>query len=661
MKKFFLAIFIFVKFFFAYSEMLLSNEKHLSFVSSIIPIDENSFLTSDANGFIILHTNEKKLRYQITKDAITSLALSPDKTLLAVSETDNANVNRISVWDFQRMKKKYSKRTNDAIVHISFSSKGTYLILGTASVGGAIFLNANDGKQVRILKNFSSMIASCFTSESEKTLCLYSPAGTLFYFNLQNGMMKQKIAMEANLENVRPFANDRFLLATKNNAVFIVSALNGKTIKQFPSLNAFLLSERNDNSALWLSKNADGNLSLLKSNLIDNAHFSASTTVKNFFANEKITSANKNKTKLFLGSASGNVFSGEILQTNKIEKLALITKNENEKILDFASDGKVAFYLLENGLYNLENDEKIFSNDNFTNCIFANKKIILFSNREKKSVISFNLETSETQTLFTPTFPISTLHASENFLVAVESDKLVRIFNMENGETEIPYSAENITDAILWNEKIFVSCIPTKDAPYPLVIVDAKTGDVSDVQVKGKIMFSLSENENAIFGIHIKDDGKTTSLFSYEPTEKIFTPIFNLNDEDERAFSFFANGKIFANIGKDAIHSYALLEKQHEVLERAFSLPEKILAFGKNILALNSDGTLSWYEGNALTSFWQKKKSGTWEKINFEKPKSENASDEIQNNEKANNEMNNNENVNNKIQETTNAIDEMKN
>ena len=178
------------------SESHISNQKHEGEVKAVSASrDGSAFFTAGDDGFLIKWTDDGQgEHYQISDMSVKLCALSPDGKTVAAYETDGGLVNRVSLWDFDTLQRKYARRFSDAVTSLSFSAKGTYVIVGTASVEGAIFLRASDGRVADVLKDSTGIISYAVTSASEKTLCTYSPVGFISYYNMIDGKLKRRLS-----------------------------------------------------------------------------------------------------------------------------------------------------------------------------------------------------------------------------------------------------------------------------------------------------------------------------------------------------------------------------------------------------------------------------------------------------------------------------------
>ena len=166
-----------------------STQAHQEQVNNIVSVSglnyDQSFYTAGQDGFIIKWSDDNQgEHYQISDVGLKLIAVAPNGTDVAVYETDGGSVNKVSVWDWNTLTRKYQKKFSDSITSLKFSAKGNYLIIGTATVDGVVFVRTNGWTVIDKIKSNTSIVNYIHTSDSEKTCVLYSPTGTLSYYNL---------------------------------------------------------------------------------------------------------------------------------------------------------------------------------------------------------------------------------------------------------------------------------------------------------------------------------------------------------------------------------------------------------------------------------------------------------------------------------------------
>ena len=123
-----------------FSQSQNSTQAHQDSVQVIVPsgkeYDRNkTFFSAGKDGFLINWSPDGiGEHYQVTDLEIKLAAVSPNGSEIAVYETDGGGINRLSVWNWNTLQKRFSKRFTDTITSLNYSANGTYIMCGTASV-----------------------------------------------------------------------------------------------------------------------------------------------------------------------------------------------------------------------------------------------------------------------------------------------------------------------------------------------------------------------------------------------------------------------------------------------------------------------------------------------------------------------------------------------
>ena len=157
MKKSILHILLILITFNMWAQSHISTQSHQAQVNKIIPAVttgyEGSFFSAGEDGFVVKWSDDNQgEHYQFSDVGIKLIALAPNGNDIAIYETDGGSVNKVSVWDWRTFTRKYQKKFSDSITSLSFSAKGTYLIIGTATVDGAVFVKTNTWSVVDKIK-----------------------------------------------------------------------------------------------------------------------------------------------------------------------------------------------------------------------------------------------------------------------------------------------------------------------------------------------------------------------------------------------------------------------------------------------------------------------------------------------------------------------------
>ena len=221
---------------FAFAEAHISTQSHQSQVTAVcsVPVtagNDFEYFTAGDDGFLIRwNENNEGEHYQISDVGIKQIAVSPSGNLIAVYESDGGSVNKVSVWDWRTLSRKKFWRYKDSITSLKFSARGTYLIVGTASVDGVEFYNTSNWSKINKIKANTGIVNYIHTSDTEKTAVFYSPAGNLSYYNMQNGNLKEKFSVIQGLSQTLLYNDNKFLAGIKDNTIYIINAYKGTSV-----------------------------------------------------------------------------------------------------------------------------------------------------------------------------------------------------------------------------------------------------------------------------------------------------------------------------------------------------------------------------------------------------------------------------------------------
>ncbi|MBP3710638.1 MAG: hypothetical protein J6I73_09630 [Treponema sp.] len=604
----------------------ISTQAHQSAVTSIAPATDdyslNTFFSADNDGFLIKWTSDDQgEHYQISDLQIKMIAIAPDGKTVAAYETDGGVTNRVSVWDFNTLKRKYAKRFSDPLTSLSFSAKGTYIIAGTTAVDSAIFLRASDGVVVNKVKDATGIISYAATSSTEKTVCMYSPVGTISYYDMQTGRLRQKLQAEDNLLHVVTFNNDTYMAGVKNNNVYVISALTGKTAAVAAAQNPILLTSRSDTNVYYFADNTMRGFSLYALEFGYTKSFSTPQILKNYksLGNEKIVSGSKYESTIFLGSNSGNIYRTDVTPETEMLALYALTDNIYEKIYDMANAPSGFYFLTKDAIYQSSYDtgviNKVAQNPEYTHMATYGSGVLLWSKGTRRDVQFLDFSTQQLTNLFTPRNIVQMLRVFRSTVLDIESDTNVYAYHLDTGKREELYAGAGLQDAVIVDDMLYVAKSSATNPPAALISVNVNTKEVVPLKVNGNVIYSLSSADEMIYGITVQsEEMKTTNLFSFMPRTLRSATLLKLNDEDTNAFTYFHDGIVYTDIGGDKVFGYTVSTRKNITYNRSTSLPLKVAQNGERVVILNKDGSVSWYNvGKApVLADWYLTRDGAW-------------------------------------------------
>ncbi|MEE1212093.1 MAG: WD40 repeat domain-containing protein [Treponema sp.] len=608
----------------------ISTQAHQEEVSTIIPASdsgefEQSYFSVGKDGFLIKWSGDDQgEHYQITDLEIKMAVVSPNKKEIAVYETDGGTTNRVSVWNWDTLSRKYARRFSDSITSLSYSKKGTYLIVGTATVDGAVFINAQSGAVINKISDSTGIINYATTSESEKTAVMYSPAGNLSYYNLTTGRLKQKFTTIQGLSQTVLFNNSLYLAGVVDDTIYVCHALTGKILKTVQAESPIILTSENDSSLFYMENNGKGQYIFEKLENENNQGMTPPRIIKNMKGprgNERIVCGTKMDNSIMLGSKSGAVYKMSAQPETEVEQIPLLTENTYDKILDMCPYGEDFYFLTRNAIYKSSYDtgivNRLGTNPNQTQIISYGDKVILWSKGTKETVQLYDYSKPEITDLFTPKTSLQSVRLFGNIIVEMESNSYVNTYNMDTKEYTQVYAGAGLQDAVIMNDdKLYVAKSYATNPKSALLCVDTTTKETVPMNLTGNVSFALSVNGNDIYGINIISEGQArkTTVFKFNTVSKQTVSILKFNDEDPDAFTYLKYPFLYTNIGKDTIRSCNLSLSKNFAFRRSASLPIKVCQNATRVVILNKDGSISWYNSDRppVLADWYLTKDGQW-------------------------------------------------
>lgn len=594
-----------------WSQAHLSTQAHQDTVNKVAVTKDGSVFSAGKDGFLIRWTEDGMgEHYQITELDIPMIAVHPNGNDIAVYETDGFSIHRVSVWNWPSLSRKFVKTYTNNIISLNFTGKGTLLAVGTATVNGMEFLNPSTGRTVSKIKEATGIVSMFYGSASEKSAVLYSPTGSLTYYNMTNGSRKERFTTEAQLEQGTLLNNNLFFAGVKNNQIYIIDALSGKTSARVSARSPILLS---DGGAILYYVETDGRNYTLKA--IETKVTEEGSTIANpstlynlsgINTANTITSGFYSKGKIVLGSKAGNIFSVALGQTENAGKTVVVTENMYDKIYDIASINNDFYFLTKDTIFLSSYDtgqiDTVAQISGFTNIIPYGNNVLLWSRGTKKTVVLLDLQTKTTKNLFTPKNYVENLRLFGNKLVYIEGSTTVNLYDMDTHSNSELYTGTGIQDVVLYHgDELYVAKSASSTPRSPLISVNTVTKETVMLPLDGSVAFSLSldqeNNSNVIYGIQATSQGSNTqtTIFAFYPERKTSTAIMKVAGEDVNAFLTMYGSTIYTNIGKSQIRSYDTKQRREVQLNRSASLPLKLARSGNRIAVLNRDGSISWY------------------------------------------------------------------
>lgn len=620
---------------FTYAQGAFSKQGHNGNVTNIV-YSNNYFYSTGSDGFVIRWDSQGNgEHYQVSSIEIKMLAVHPEKDEIAVYETDGFSVYRLSVWDWNQRKLKYSKRFTDSITSLAYSSKGNYLITGTSSVDGLFFLDSDNGRPVPILNDQISATTLVKTNAKENTCVIYSPSGSLYYADIKTGNEKANIECTPYLEFPILFANNAFLAGHYYAGLEIVNAMDGSILTTVETSNIpFLLSNPTDKDLHYIEYNSKTKNYELKTIFTGKPELNYEPVIVKKFKLEnknEISCATKIGNNIFIGDTKGNLYNINTKPNTSLVSLTPFTSASYNKVIDIAEHNGTFLLLTEGNIlastYTEGTSTEITKNNGFNKITSCGERIILWNYNEKESVYMLNEEGNFTE-IFSPAKALHTVRYQDDKLIFIEGNSTISLYDFEKNSVEKLYNGTGIQDAFLFyqSDKLYLIIAKTASSnpKSALLSMDMNTKETVPLSINAEVVFALCDNpleknKNKFYGISSTFEGnkKKTEIFTYNLATKTYSPISYWNDEDTSAFINIYKNAIYTNIGKTNIRSLNLSTKKEFVFPRTFALAEKITVNKDTTLVLNKDGSLSWFNSsNRFLGAWFYGLDGAFIEIN---------------------------------------------
>ena len=610
----------------------ISTQSHQAQVTQIAPVSargtDGTYYSASDDGFVIKWTFDGQgEHYQFSDIAIKLLAVSPNGNEIALYETDGGSINRITVWDWKTLSRKYLKKFSDSITSLAYSANGTYLIAGTATVDGAVFIRTQGWQLVDKIKENTGIVSYIHTSSTEKTCVFYSPSGTLSFYNFATGKLKQKMPIVKGLSQPVMYNENRYFAGVRDNTIYITAA--GKTIASVQANNPIIISTEADYNLFYLENDGRSNyeVKMLESkedNMVSNPRLVKS--LKGPRGSAIITTAIKDATNIYFGGKNGSVYQTEAEATINTSNMTELTENIYSKIYGMAPADTDFYFLTSNSIYSSSYDtgviSKLFSTNGESEIIsYKDNSVILWSQSEKSPVRLLDLDKKSSSVLFTPKNNVQKVRRcsieDKDYLIEIESNSLVNLFDMQDGTFREVYSGTGIQDAVYMNDRlVYIAKSAATNPQTPLLTVNPQTMETVPLNIKGNVTYALSSDGKTIYGLNIISDetGRNTYVFSYNIYTKSMVKILKFAEEDAEAFTYLSGNNLFTNIGRNKVYCYNISTKKRFAYNRSASIPKTICTNSRRAVILNSNGSISWCgtADSKLLADWYLTKDDQW-------------------------------------------------
>lgn len=622
-KKFYLSlIFLFIIFSSVFSVTLAHNGA----VNQFFPISVTEFFSCSSDGSVVFFNNSETEYYQLSELPIKQIVVYPSKSLVAIYETDDFSINRVSVWDWKAKKRLYAKRFLDSVLNISFSAKGKFLMVSTHSIGSISFFDAKTGEQQQLLHDTSSLVALAATGATEKTVVTYSQLGTIEYGNLQTGEQKKRLPTEKNLYNVVLHKNNTLLTGFSDGTAYTIDMTTGKAVNaarmysENSNYSSFICVEKKDSDPMFFIQDS-------QKVVVKNYSSEIGSFVKPF--KQKITAIEKiSSTDFLLGTDDGALYKISYNPENEKSKqfiITIIAENRKSSVSSVSTtiidNIPYCYFIASGSIFRttdpLSEPELMFSNIKADSIFCTKDEIIAWSDKDVFPI--YYLKENEVTELYSPRGKINDLYVSNGKMVCIESNSKVVVIDITTRKVIFSYVGAGLQSAVI-NEQgdlLYVAKAASSHPLSPLLKISIATGEIVPIQIDSSMLFSLSLEKT---GIYLYSLSLNTQNFETE-TNLVRVDLANGNvkilakypDENANSFLKIYDDVVYTNLGRTILLAYSLNKNSKIEVKRNESLAKSVSSSGDFIQVLQQNGTIAWYSSKTLSlvSLFEKQ-NGTW-------------------------------------------------
>lgn len=571
-----------------------------------VPTTEDYF-SGGADGFLSLHTSDGTTEsWQVSDIPVRKIAVHPDGNMVAVYESDGFSIHRLSVWNWKSRTRLFAKRFHDSILSVSWSAKGSFLMIGNTSVDGITILDGETGESRNIFKTMPGIVSFSITGNSEGSMITYGPSGRIIYTDIATGAERASYQGESDLASPAMFANNLRIAGIVGDKILSIDATSGKTTASWTTGKAVLATNSADARPVWFESTGERTWRIRSGDTTSPAFILAGSA--------EITSALSMQNKIAVGTDTGAVYT---IPTPVNMAVAPVmtpqTISPIRAIDDIATDGTKLFILSAGAVYQATGPDQnpVFCFDGIAadHLTLAADSIILWSKKQASPIQRISFDGATRTTIYQPREGIQSLYVSGQTVSFVEGTSQILTYDLSGTDKPFTYTGIGLQDAIpISTDKLLVSKTTSMRSPYPLILINTATGETVPVPVEGELCFGLKIAGTAgptVAGFLVKSgDTAETDLFTITINAlAVSSSVVSIGaiyqDEDTVARLDANDERIVTNLGKAALTDIRADNARQNRFERGYALPAKPVIMNGAIVSLNYDGSLTWFDDNS--------------------------------------------------------------
>ncbi|MDR2901034.1 MAG: hypothetical protein LBV20_05900 [Treponema sp.] len=593
-------------------------DAHTGTITSLVQAENGTILSAGEDGFINIWNIQKNVaesHLQVSSYPVIAMTQRPGRPHIAVIESDEMGLYRISAWDYNQRKKLFTLRFKDPLSFITYSKNGSFLIAARIGRTGIVFINPENGELLQAPSDLNGTITFAATGKSERTMIAYSPSGTLSYWNLESGKLMQSAVVPQDMKFPLLLNNNLFFAGIDKNGLVVLDALSGKELSRNNSIkDGQLLSVSDEGRNLVFVQTQNGNNRYLLLRIENNGTLRRINQKIIPANNLSITSSILLENHIALGTEDGKIHLYQH-QKNTIKEMETgrqfaineIASSENALALLHNEKG-IAFIPSDVNVISAETiirfedivdydqiisaDRGSNSNEYFVLWRSADTKILPII-RNKNTIISAVEELSDR-------FPLRMASVLNKHILFLDTGGNISIYNIDTKTVEYRHSVAGALHASFIDEKNIIVSRIADTGNTPFLMLNTSSGETVPLAYPAELGTRVFRNKSGILYAAVVNQDE----------DEFITRIINLNTSnptksqslveymgEDIAFSVAeSGGNLATTLGGDGASLFT--QRGSQAFERSAGLPVKLINTKNFFTILDNSGNITWHNSS---------------------------------------------------------------
>jgi hypothetical protein len=590
---------------------------HAGKVNAIAVTERGDILSVGDDGYLNRWDGDASAcadRFQLSQYAVEAIACRPGTPEIAVLESDGLGLFRISAWNYLEKRKLFTLRFKDSVSFLRYSASGSFILVGRSAQTGVALIEAATGEVRPPPPSLTGPVSFAATGKSEKTMVVYSSFGELGYWDLSSGQQVKSVPAPVGLRDCVLLSNNLCLAARDGLSFVLIDSLTGAVLYRQtlvdPASSVFLAGIGDFAYLIEFSRDA-ATLTEVSAKTREAASYFR-------FSNPFLVGAAVQDDV----SAAAVVLGGDWLVSLADGRLARFDQlfgtlktfavRAASPLLDVAAasgGGDALAAVAPRGVLALPSEPSGFAAGAVLSGLGAPgaTRLALWSagrfltwNPDDRNVPVVRRD-GETETAFAlaGTETLRTVAANERQIMGLDLRGNLETIDVAGAGTAFRYSALGLTDGLLLADGRILLGKSAATAPYaPLVVINQASGETVPVPLPGKAVGRVFNGAGDDFYCLLAASdasGDLTCLVRVDANDlRSFRTLAQYRGEDLGASVAVLAGRVATTLGGDGAAIFA--DGVATPFQRAAALPRKLVATGSAFVALNQDGSLSWFD-----------------------------------------------------------------